>query len=216
MVTTHGSEVRGASATPESRIPEQRGRGISQDARKQAPVVLLVDPDDTTRAKMHAALAGHCLINAGAGAEVEELIMTVEPGPLAMVKVHDRGSAPGVIRALRSAGWQRVLALADCGTEIGQVLSAVSAGAGGVIGLNDPGHRAPHPLDPSCRLSPRELEVVRLVAEGMSNKAIGQRLSLSSLTVKNHLARVGRRLGTGDRAHIVAIACRAGLIGADN
>ena len=37
-------------------------------------------------------------------------------------------------------------------------------------------------------------------------------MSLSSLTVKNHLARIGRKFGVGDRAHIVAIACRGGVI----
>jgi DNA-binding CsgD family transcriptional regulator len=37
-------------------------------------------------------------------------------------------------------------------------------------------------------------------------------LSLSALTVKNHLARIGRKLGTGDRAQLVALAYRAGII----
>ena len=50
------------------------------------------------------------------------------------------------------------------------------------------------------------------MADGWSNKAIGRQLSLSSLTVKNHLARIGRKFGVGDRAHIVAIACRGGVI----
>ena len=54
--------------------------------------------------------------------------------------------------------------------------------------------------------------MVRLVADGWSNKAIASQLSLSALTVKNHLARIGRKFGVGDRAHIVAIACRGGVI----
>ena len=57
-----------------------------------------------------------------------------------------------------------------------------------------------------------EIEVVRLVADGRSNKWIGEQLSLSALTVKSHLARIGRKLGTGDRAHMVALAMRAGVI----
>ena len=54
--------------------------------------------------------------------------------------------------------------------------------------------------------------VIRLVAEGRSNKWIGQQLGLSVLTVKSHLARISRKFGTGDRAHIVAKAMRAGTI----
>jgi len=42
---------------------------------------------------------------------------------------------------------------------------------------------------------------------------IGDELGLSALTVKSHLARISRKLGTGDRAELVAIALRAGLLG---
>ena len=58
----------------------------------------------------------------------------------------------------------------------------------------------------------REIEVLQLVAEGRSNKDIGVDLGLSALTVKSHLARIGRKLGTGDRAEMVALALRAGSI----
>lgn len=67
--------------------------------------------------------------------------------------------------------------------------------------------------DQSTReLSNREVEVLQLVADGQSNKDIGENLSLSALTVKSHLSRVGRKLGTGDRAQMVALAMRAGVI----
>ena len=61
-------------------------------------------------------------------------------------------------------------------------------------------------------LSGREIEVLRLVADGQSNKQIGDELTLSALTVKSHLARIARKLGTGDRAEMVAMAMRAGVI----
>ncbi len=61
-------------------------------------------------------------------------------------------------------------------------------------------------------LSAREIEVLRLVADGKSNKQIGETLSLSALTVKSHLARISRKLGTGDRAEMVALAMRSGVI----
>ncbi len=61
-------------------------------------------------------------------------------------------------------------------------------------------------------LSGREIEVLRLVSDGRSNKQIGEQLGLSALTVKSHLARIARKLGTGDRAEMVAMAMRGGVI----
>ncbi len=61
-------------------------------------------------------------------------------------------------------------------------------------------------------LTSRELSVLRLVADGFSNRAIGDELGLSALTVKSHLARISRKLGTGDRAALVAISIRTGLL----
>ena len=71
----------------------------------------------------------------------------------------------------------------------------------------------PNTMNAGCReLSAREIEVLRLVADGRSNKAIGQTMGLSALTVKSHLARIARKLGTGDRAGMVAVAMRGGII----
>ncbi len=61
-------------------------------------------------------------------------------------------------------------------------------------------------------LSAREVEVLQGVADGRSNGDIAAGLQLSPLTVKSHLARIGRKLGTGDRAHAVLLALRAGVI----
>jgi DNA-binding CsgD family transcriptional regulator len=61
-------------------------------------------------------------------------------------------------------------------------------------------------------LTAREVGVLRLVAEGRSNREIGEHLSLSALTVKSHLARISRKVGTGDRAEMVAFAIRHDLL----
>ena len=61
-------------------------------------------------------------------------------------------------------------------------------------------------------LTARELGVLELVAAGRTNRMIGEELGLSALTVKSHLARISRKLGTGDRAELVAIVIRAGRI----
>ena len=87
--------------------------------------------------------------------------------------------------------------------------ASLPPGAAALAAANS-GAQAPHA---GCRdLSAREIEVLRLVADGRSNKAIGQAMGLSALTVKSHLARIARKLGTGDRAGMVAVALRGGTI----
>jgi len=61
-------------------------------------------------------------------------------------------------------------------------------------------------------LSERELEVLRLVAEGLTSKAIGRRLFLSPSTVNYHLSSIFRKLGAETRAQAVAMAARRGLL----
>jgi two-component system nitrate/nitrite response regulator NarL len=61
-------------------------------------------------------------------------------------------------------------------------------------------------------LSPREQEVLRLVAEGGSAPQIARRLHLSPSTVKTHLQSLYEKLGVSDRAAAVAVAMRSGLL----
>lgn len=60
----------------------------------------------------------------------------------------------------------------------------------------------PSPKSPIDELSGRELQVADLVSKGMSNKEIADRLDLSHLTVKSHLARIGesRKMGSSNRS----------------
>jgi len=62
------------------------------------------------------------------------------------------------------------------------------------------------------RLSDRERQVLALVAEGLSNPAIGERLHLSEATVKTHLLHVFEKLGVGDRTRAVTRAMELGLL----
>jgi len=61
-------------------------------------------------------------------------------------------------------------------------------------------------------LSERELEVLRLLVDGASNKGIAQRLSLSENTVKAHLSHIFNKLGVQSRAEAVAAALQRGLV----
>ncbi|MFI6522381.1 response regulator [Spirillospora sp. NPDC050679] len=64
----------------------------------------------------------------------------------------------------------------------------------------------------AATLTPRELEVLQLVAEGMSNRRISRRLFLSETTVKTHLVHIYAKLGVDSRTAAVAAASRQGLI----
>lgn len=61
-------------------------------------------------------------------------------------------------------------------------------------------------------LSDRELDVLRLLASGFTNKEIAEQLFVSSDTVKTHLASIYRKLSVSDRTHAVAVALRQGLL----
>ena len=61
-------------------------------------------------------------------------------------------------------------------------------------------------------LTPREREVLVLVAEGLSNDEIGERLFLSPLTVKTHVLRAATKLGARDRAQMVVVAYESGVV----
>jgi DNA-binding CsgD family transcriptional regulator len=61
-------------------------------------------------------------------------------------------------------------------------------------------------------LSDRELQVVRLVAEGLSNKQISIRLKLSDKTVKNHISHILAKLNLSARTQVAVHALRSGLV----
>lgn len=62
------------------------------------------------------------------------------------------------------------------------------------------------------KLSPREQEVVRLLAQGKSNREIGKLLFISEKTVKNHVSNILQKLGLSDRQEVIFLALREGFL----
>ncbi|HET9014155.1 MAG TPA: response regulator transcription factor [Thermomicrobiaceae bacterium] len=103
--------------------------------------------------------------------------------------------------------------------EIEAALHAAAAGlvvldrrAVGVLATEAPARPAPGPDSDAEPLTPREREVLQLIAEGLPNKAIAGALGISEHTVKFHVGAILDKLGAASRAEALARAARAGLI----
>jgi DNA-binding NarL/FixJ family response regulator len=124
---------------------------------------------------------------------------------------------PTVLRALRAGA--RGYLTKDAGAE--EIHAAIEAVARGEAAI-DPAVQthllaalAETPAEPlPDGLTPREAEVLTLIAEGLSNSQIAERLVVSQATVKSHVNRVFAKAGVRDRAQAVAYAYRNGLAGA--
>ena len=199
-----------AGLLPAQRMPPSEAVGVGL----RSVTLLLVDPDRSTREVLATGLVDvgvGTVLEAGSLAAVEAMAERGTAGDLALVSLANGGDTVRIIELLRRSGWNRVLALAPT-ADIGPVIDAVGAGVNGVLIGRRANPAAANIPSTIHDLSSREIEVIRLVADGRSNKWIGDQLALSALTVKSHLARIGRKLGTGDRAHMVALAMRAGVV----
>ena len=72
--------------------------------------------------------------------------------------------------------------------------------------------KPPQPGLPYEGLTQRELEVLQLAADGLSNKEIAEKLVISEKTIKNHIANIFSKLQVNDRTHAILYALRKGLV----
>ena len=198
----------------ESGVPAQRRPQRQMPTPRPCDTVLIAGPDGTANDALRTALSrigAHRIVQADSTPAVRDMLACGGTGDLALVSARFGTGTDALIGALRGGGWPRVIVRVPTGATPPAV-GAVLAGATGVLTTPGTAHDPCIAAPMHTTLTRREIQVITQVADGCSNKEIGTRMSLSALTVKNHLTRIGRKLGTGDRAQMVALACRAGII----
>ncbi|HEX4017892.1 MAG TPA: response regulator transcription factor [Frankiaceae bacterium] len=177
----------------------------------------------------------------GDGAQALALAGQLEVDVILMdLRMPNMGGVEATTRLRASGNPARVLILTTYDTDR-DVMPAIEAGATGYLLKDAPREellravRAAHAgqpvLSPSVAgtlmtragtrrdtpeggaLSPREVEVLRLVAEGATNQTAARALIISETTVKTHLLHIYTKLGVRDRASAVAAAYKRGLLG---
>jgi DNA-binding NarL/FixJ family response regulator len=148
----------------------------------------------------------------------------------------------GVLRALREEGHRTRVVLLTVSLEEEQLVEAVRLGVagvvlkemapqllleavrrvhaggqyleGGIVGraLRRMVQREEAAREAARLLTPRELEIVRMLADGLRNRAIAEKLFISEGTVKVHLHRIYEKLDVGGRLELVLYARRRGLV----
>ena len=130
------------------------------------------------------------------------------------------GMEIGVVRHAYAAGASAVLPLDAGGEELVATLRAVASGLVVVqpalsielMHASRVVQSSGNPATVTMPLTPREREVLALLAQGLANKVIASRLGITEHTVKTHVAAVYEKLGAGNRAEAVVAAARRGLI----
>jgi len=148
--------------------------------------------------------------------ESMSLAMESEISPLVVLTDNTENSL--VVEALGSG--TRAILPRDATSE--EIVAAIQATATGLVVLHPhvlrsmlspilPGEESePDPSDQT--LTPREIEVLRMVAEGLGNKEIASRLGISDHTVKFHISSIFAKLGASSRTEAVTVGIRQGLI----
>jgi len=206
-----------------------------------APItVLLVDDHELVRVGLRTFLELQpdmtVVGEAASGEQALALVAGVRPDIVLLDLVLPGMSGVETVRRLRLAHPEVKVVVLTSFAGQDSVLPAVRAGVAGYL-LKDVGpaelaealrsvHAGGSPLHPRVAatvlrqvtsdvdpLTPREREVLRLIARGLSNRLIARELVLSEKTVKTHVSAVLAKLGVADRTQAALLAVRDGVIG---
>lgn len=141
------------------------------------------------------------------GVEVTRRIVAAHPqARILMISIDD--TAEDIRRALEAGAW----GFLPKASEKNEMVYAIRAVAGGERFLSmEVAHRLAE-RNLLVPLSERELEVLRLVAQGKTNKAIASDLGMGEATVKTHLSHILSKLSAPDRTRAVTLALERGLL----
>jgi DNA-binding NarL/FixJ family response regulator len=179
--------------------------GVASGAAPTRIIILTTfDLDEYVYAALAAGASGFLLKDV----TPEHLVAAVQ-----LVRTGDALLAPSITRRLV----ERFAAVPDTagpGKPPRAGRPAAPAGAAGSAGMGPAGASA-RPGTAGCdtsTLTPREMEVLGLVARGLSNAEIASELILSEATVKTHVARILTKLSLRDRVQVVVLAYETGLV----
>ena len=175
--------------------------------------------DSTNREKPHVVVISAKLGEDHAGGlDLLRELRTQSPSPRVIVLL-DSSERPTVVAAFR-AGAQGVFCRTETFRSLAKCIQCVGAGQVWASGselqfvleaLTQPA-LAHFSGKGESLLSPREIDVVRCLAEGLTNRGIAQRLKLTEHTVKNYLFRIFDKLGVSSRVEVVLYALSAGTV----
>jgi DNA-binding NarL/FixJ family response regulator len=143
------------------------------------------------------------------GSRTQVVVVAGSLDAASMLTATDAGAAGFLLRPM--AGRERLVHLVMGAFHDGEAFPVATGAPRPMLGAG-PDHAAlPNP--PAMpRLTDRELEVLRLLAEGSDTAEIAARLAYSEPTIKNCIQRLFERLEVRNRPHAVAVALRAGII----
>jgi two-component system, NarL family, nitrate/nitrite response regulator NarL len=170
--------------------------------RRLRIAVAAADPATAKRLAALVASAGHERV---AAADMADAVLTdgsAEPLP----------GAPVVAIGSTEGDFAGLLPLDPRPAQVDAALRAVAAGLIVRVPQSPQSRFAALPDDASPLLTPREIEVLGALADGLSNKAAARRLGISPHTVKFHLEQLFRKLGAGCRAEAVAKGLRRQIV----
>jgi len=193
--------------------------GLESLLREHSALRLVEDSSGESRGNGAESPADVLLVEAATLADSaarEAMDWAAEGGPVVLLV---RNPAAEAVADVLRAGVKAVLPSGLSGPEI---VAAIEAAATGLVVLDAAGIetllRAPSAISNGGSeglveaLTPRELEVLKLLAAGLGNKEIASRLAISEHTVKFHVASIMGKLGAASRTEAVTLGIRHGLI----